>query len=284
MSGERGQSRSPDWRFAIGHCSTPFMAISILHMSTTEFEAAPPLKDPQTQRAQYLEATLQEHRQAVGSLDRTIADGASVTSLLLALDALSNLRGRSLQPYVPPTPWLMMCKGVMNVFRVGMSLLHDDESAAINQITSSGAKIADPATIFCEANRCRFPQLLVRHGDETDTDDEAYITTISFIGAIVNARETGDDTVAMITRRVIAYPILFPMRFVELVGQQHPRALGILAHYFAVARFSELSPWVGDAPRREILAIGTIMPTNLHHLLSWPLKMLDHPTPPAIGG
>lgn len=258
------------------------MAISILHMSFTEFEMLPPLKDPHTQRAKYLEATLQEHRQAIGSLDRTIVDAASITSLLLSLDALANLRGRLLQPYEAPTPWLMMCKGVMNVFRVGLGLLRDDETAIINQITSSSTNISDPASIFCEENRTRFPSLLIRRGNETDGDDEAYISTVSLIGAIVTANESGDEPIATTTRRVVAYPVLFPMRFVELVGQHVPRALAILAHYFAAARFSELSPWIGDTPRREILAISNFLPEEWQHLLAWPFEVLEQPTPPSL--
>lgn len=249
------------------------MALSILYLSLNNIPGPLPMDQLKVHRAHYVEATLQEHRKAIGIMDRDIADAASFTSVLLSLDAFASLRERPSHPYEPPIQWLYMCKGVMNVFRVAMDLVRDDPTARINIVSDRSASIVEPSVIFRESNRARFPYLMEMLGDETNEDQEAYASTVSFLGAIITAKEAGDDA-SMIARRVLVFPIMFPTRFVELLSENKPRALIILGHFFAIASFCCHSWWVGNTPEKEVQAISDHLGPQWQRFMSWPMEQV----------
>ena len=247
------------------------MTLSLRHMLCTGHQEFASREKLQVLHAQYLEATLQEYRAVVGTLTPALADAASFTSVVLSLDAFASLRDRSLRPYTAPVQWLQLCKGVMQVFRVTLRLLQDSPNANINKVVETSGGFVDPSKIMCEENRNRFPALLVRWPDETDEDHAAYVETVSYIGAIRSAREAGEHA-DIITRRLIVYPVLFPQRFVELLEEHKPHALVILAHFFALAVYNKRSPWIGETPANEILALAEFLTPEYHQELAWPLE------------
>ncbi len=253
------------------------MTLSLQHMLCTGFQDIVPLEKVEFHHAQYLEATLQEYRRVVGTLTPAVADAASFTSVVLSLDAFASLRDRNLTEYEAPVQWLQLCKGVTQVFRVTLGLLKGDSEAYINKIVATSGPFVEPSRILCEANRNQFPALLVRRRGDSDEDDAAYVETVSYVGAIQSAIEVGEH-MDITTRRLIIYPVLFPQRFVELLEEHRPRALVILAHFFAVAAHCQTSAWVGDNPKKEILALAGFLEPEYQHELAWPLSMVRQPS------
>lgn len=271
------------WRIVVPRLATKYdtllnaiMTLSLRHMLCTGYQGIAPLDRIQVLHAQYLEATLQEYRSTVGTLTTSIADAASFTSVVLSMDTFASLRDRDLSEYTAPVQWLQLCKGVMQVFRVTLELLKDNPGANINKIVETSGPFVEPANIMVKANRSRFPALLERRAGETDEDDAAYIETVSYIGAVQGAQEAG-ERIEAVTRRLIVYPVLFPQRFVELLSQHQPRALVILAHFFAVATHCQSSAWVGDTPSKEILALAEYLAPEYQHELAWPLSVVRQP-------
>ncbi|KAM3544712.1 hypothetical protein ARSEF1564_002441 [Beauveria bassiana] len=249
------------------------MTLSLRHMLCTGYQDIAPLDKIKLYHAQYLEATLQEYRKVVVTLTTAVADAASFTSVVLSLDAFASLRDRELGDYTAPVQWLQLCKGVTQVFRVTLQLLEGDVEANINKIVATSGPFVEPSKIMCEANRNQFPALLVRRPGDSDEDDAAYIDTVSYIGAIQSAADAGEHMDA-ITRRLVIYPVLFPQRFVALLDEHRPRALVILAHFFAVAAQCQASAWVGDIPKKEILALEEFLAPQYRHELAWPLSVV----------
>lgn len=252
------------------------MTLALRHMLCTGYQDIISLDKVQFHHAQYLEATVQEYQQVVGTLTPALADSASFTSVVLSLDAFASLRDRDLSPYTAPVQWLQLCKGVTQVFRITLQLVKDNPDASINKIVSTSGSFVEPSKILCEENRNRFPALLVRGFGDSAEDDQAYIDTVSYIGAMQNAIEGGEH-MDIITRRLIVYPVLFPQRFVALLDEHRPRALIILAHFFAVAAHCHTSAWVGDTPKKEIQALAKFLAPGYHHELEWPLSLLRQP-------
>ncbi|KAH8716009.1 hypothetical protein HC256_004797 [Beauveria bassiana] len=248
------------------------MTLSLRHMLCTGCQDIAPLDKIKLYHAQYLEATLQEYRKVVVTLTTAVADAASFTSVVLSLDAFASLRDREFGDYTAPVQWLQLCKGVTQVFRVTLQLLGGDAEANINKIVATSGPFVEPSKILCEANRNQFPALLVRRPEDSDEDDAAYIDTVSYIGAIQSAADAGEHMDA-ITRRLVIYPVLFPQRFVALLDEHRPRALVILAHFFAVAAHCQASAWVGDIPKKEILALEEFLAPQYRHELAWPLSV-----------
>ena len=96
---------------------------------------------------------------------------------------------------------------------------------------------------------------------------------MSLIGSIqiaIAAKEpTGDSR-----RRLLALPMLVTERFIELVEEQQPRALVVLAHYFALlVGFSSF--WqMGNAGQREIRGIRSVVPAEWLDLMRAPLHAI----------
>ncbi|OAR02069.1 hypothetical protein LLEC1_03391, partial [Akanthomyces lecanii] len=249
------------------------MTLSLRHMLCIGCQDIAPLEKIRLHHAQYLEATLQEYRTVVGTVTPAVADAASFTSVVLSLDAFASLRDRDLTEYTAPVQWLQLCKGVTQVFRVTLQLLKGDPEAYINKIVATSGSLVDPSEILSEANRNKFPALLVRQTGDSDEDHAAYVETVSYIGAVQSAVEAGENMNAT-TRRLIVYPVLFPQRFVELLDKHEPRALVILAHFFAVAAHCQTSAWIGDTPKKEVIALAGYLAPHHQHELAWPLSAM----------
>ena len=66
-------------------------------------------------------------------------------------------------------------------------------------------------------------------------------------------------------------------RFVDLVEEQRPRALVILANYFALMAMLRSFWWIGDSGPRELQAIIEVVPEEWQGLLRWPKQVLEEP-------
>ena len=218
------------------------LSVSALHLSKSESQDL----DLRAAHRRYLDLALRAHRKAVASFKVKSVDAVCFTSVLIVLDAFAALQDRVLgQPYEPPMQWLCMSNGAWNVFHLAWQF--DDSTAAVTAIIRSAFVLSDYDSLFSERNREEFPELLTPlagglseqdRGDNGDLDDretrEAYETTLSYIGSIkraVNAREHSLG----ICRWFLAFPVVVPGKMIELLEEKKPRALVVLAHYFALA-------------------------------------------------
>ena len=99
------------------------------------------------------------------------------------------------------------------------------------------------------------------------------------MGSIQSAIDRGEPVYA-IYRRVQSFPLLAPQRFIDFLGEQRPRALVIIAHFFATV--GQLPPvwWIGEGVggrestiQREIKAIQKVVPSEWASQLVWPLDI-----------
>ena len=75
-------------------------------------------------------------------------------------------------------------------------------------------------------------------------------------------------------RILLLFPYLVQKGFIDLVQEQRPRALVILAHYFGLlAQFKDI--WfIGDTASREVRAIQSALSKEWQDLMAWPLQKL----------
>ena len=98
-------------------------------------------------------------------------------------------------------------------------------------------------------------------------DQEAYKTTVSHVGGIWIAMK-GPETSAEIGKRLILFPFVVQSQFVDLIKDQQPRALAVLAHYFALLASFRGVWWIGNTGRREVQALATVLSGKWHDLMS----------------
>lgn len=249
------------------------LSISILYQCRVGAVGPKETERLRLRRAAYLEATYKEHRKAIGTLSKQIADGAAFTSMILTVDEFGRLGDRSLDPYEAPMQWLMMCRGSSEVLKCCLKLLADYPDAKIHTVTGVSSDMMHKLFAHRDRHLSQFSHLLEPVGDEGAEDQEAYKETLCCLGAIRSAKQDGEDAMA-IRRRIYAFPTLFPFRYIELLGQLKPRALVILAHYFAMSAYISQEWFVDQTPTREVLAISRFLSPELASLMDWPLATI----------
>ena len=103
--------------------------------------------------------------------------------------------------------------------------------------------------------------------------DEAYASTLSYIGSAKSAIKGGEKP-QTVCRVLMLFPYLIKRSFIDLIEEQRPRALVILAHYFGLLAHFKHIWFIGDTGSREIRAIQTVLSEEWQELMTWPLQML----------
>lgn len=224
----------------------------------------------------YLGLALREQRRAVAQLNIYSADAVCFTSVLITIIALASLEGRPLEPYTAPMQWLEMASGSLNILSTSIMSIKDDPSAKIMMIVKGVPDLSDNNELYNAQNRADFSEILSRDRGSEDWDEEvqeAYEKTLSYIGSIKRAISNGEHTMAIL-RRVFAFAMHIPRRFIKLVQEQRPRALVVLAHYFALATKPGYVWYIGDVPHREVVGIQKALPDEWRDQMRWPLAMV----------
>ena len=255
------------------------LAFSAIHIAKTS-------SSPTEQREfmdvfhKYLDLGLQEHRRDVDNLCREKANAVCVTSSLVRNCMQAMFQDRDLVPYSPPSQYLHMSNGSGNVFKTAWSWVSEDKTCLAWRLGTTGPDLSDLKELFGEKKRKGFTHLLHRSPADVkfepwDTETQsAYELTLSFIGGIQIAVDDGERPEHTF-RRIIAFPMFIPKRFIELVEERQPRALVFLAHYFSFLSRLRGIWWVGDAGRREIGAIQEVLESPWVEQLDWPLKKME---------
>ncbi|MCJ1399122.1 hypothetical protein MMC11_002324 [Xylographa trunciseda] len=259
-------------------------ALAALHLSRLEPDNAEVIDAYRN----YLGLALQKHRADVSELSKTNSDAACLTSSLIRLYAFAVLQERPLSPYTPPTQFLYMTSGALMVFHEAWDSIADDESSIAVQIVKNTTIWSEGEASFEDSwraplharNGLGLSHLMRRDVTEDPPEpwdleiQEAYQSTVNYIGSIQIAITAG-EAAEHVLRRLLLFPVLIPKRFIDLVAEQHPRALVVLAHYFAlIARFQHIW-WIGDGGRREVRGIQTALPAEWSGMMSWPLSATE---------
>ena len=226
----------------------------------------------------YLNMALCEHHKDIANLNVDNVDFVCLASTLLRVYGLVKLQDRPLQPYMPPIEWLRMTGTSVAVFRKANRLVQNRPESVAMKIMASVSHFLDDerkdsyGEAFVHLMQRRDPHELVEEWDtETQT---AYRFTLNSLGSIWKSVGSGGPP-AGVSRRLIAFPLLLTRRFVDMVEEQRPRALVILAHYFAMLAMLRGFWWIGDTGPREVHAIADVVPAEWRSHLSWPMQIME---------
>ncbi|KAF4451576.1 C6 finger domain-containing protein [Fusarium austroafricanum] len=227
----------------------------------------------------YVNMAIHEHHKEVAEISAQNVEYICLTSSMLRVHSFVQLQGRSLQPYTAPIDWLRISNTSKILFRSAWDLVKDKpESVAHEMVKSVSTWLIDREN---EELRQDLKHLLRReepHELEEPWDsetEEVYATTLNLIGGIWRAMKDKQCPATSIGRRVVIFPMMLRKQFADFVEELRPRALVILAHYFALLSMLGKFWWVGDSGFREIQAISQILPEHWQRLLDWPKKILQ---------
>jgi hypothetical protein len=82
-----------------------------------------------------------------------------------------------------------------------------------------------------------------------------------------------------IRNRILGFAATVSRRFVELIGQHDPRALVIIACFFALTRAVDDVWWLQGVAKREVNGIFGILPQEWWPKMEWALRVANHDGP-----
>lgn len=273
----------PELSLAHDHLQYMMHAYSAAYLART----LPDNRDVVNTNQVYLALALRSQQRAVASISCENCVAVLYTAFLHFSHTFTSLWQRSTEPYTAPTEWMRVGKGVQAVIITAINTLKGSPSSSSSmpsQLPQSFAitqrnvpPIFQREVLLAKGNLSFLPPtaLLDYTTDASPTSPDAqtaYEEALRYIGSMYLAVATGEPVFALV-RRCMAFPIFVPALFVDLVAEQQPRALVILAMFFALMTKAHSVWWIGDIPRREVLAIQRIVPQEWQGAMEWPLEV-----------
>ncbi|KAJ6442276.1 2,6-dihydropseudooxynicotine hydrolase [Purpureocillium lavendulum] len=203
----------------------------------------------------YLAMALREHQASLQAISAQNVDDICMTSSLLR--------------------WLMICGTAIALYEKAWDVVQKrPDSLAYKLIRSPYALEYDVQ----ENKRIppTFDALLTREKGDADPWDpeslDAYRQASYLLGIVQCAMQEGEPD-GHVCRLLVCFPMIVRRRLFDLVNERQPRALALLAYYFAFLHSYEHIWWIGPAPAQEVLAIADELSTHARWLpvLRWPL-------------
>lgn len=170
-----------------------------------------------------------------------------------------------------------MCRGAGAAFRNAMCMT-TPSSPSLDALVFAPPLLDDLESLFSVHNRTPLHYILNQDvpGGDIPWDEmtaEAYRKALSYIGSMKQAIADGEQDMSL-CRRLGGFGLMVPQPFVEFVEEGRPRALVVLAHYFAVAALLEGVWWVGGTGRREIKRIAERLDGEWLGMIQGPLELI----------
>lgn len=245
------------------------LALSAFHLH----KSAPDDRELLLAHRLYTGLAFREHRKGVALLSSETADAVCYASTALLIVAFALLQDRPLDPWTPPMEWISMARGSGSVFGAVFDRKNNFRISKIMPIVEAKPDLTDATVIFATDNRRGLDYLLRQDLSNELWDQEtqeAYERAVSYIGGVRIAVEGGEHQLET-CRRMMAFAMLGPKKFYSFVEEYRPRALVILAHFFAI--YSRLRDiwWIGNIAQTEIQGIYRILSPEWQELMKGPL-------------
>ncbi|KAI1080339.1 C6 finger domain-containing protein [Whalleya microplaca] len=235
--------------------------------------------DVEAASVKYFSMAVREHTKELSQLSKDTVDTVCLTSSLMRLVAFVRLHGRSLQPYTPPWQWLVVTRTSISTFQEAWRLQGIAPDSVAFQLMKFTRHIHNDASMANPKSSGRLEHLVhcvdSTHGSEPwDPEIEAaYENACGHICRALDAIEA-DGLSNDACRMLIMFPMLAHRRYVELVQASIPRALVILAHYFALLGKYDRYWWIKDTGNHEVRGIAGALTDEWLSFMKWPLETI----------
>ncbi|CAN8099906.1 unnamed protein product [Discula destructiva] len=252
-------------------------------------------------RQSYFLSALHAQREQVAGLCAENAEPVCFGALLITVCSFAMLKERDLsdpqqQPYQPPLEWLQLGRGAGTALWQSVEAIvkesRERAHPALMAIATTYPYFGRDQSYFAPAMRAHFPGVLSPHlppGDDDtarvdekeDETREAYEKALSYVGSIQRGIDDGEP-LYVLARRIQTFALLAPPRFIGLLALRRPRALVVLAHFWAAVSQVKGVWWLGEADSlaadstavREIRAIRDALPKEWMGTMVWPLDQV----------
>ncbi|RDL38403.1 uncharacterized protein BP5553_02743 [Venustampulla echinocandica] len=258
----------PTIAYGAQHLMDAILAVSALHL-----RALHP-NDQTLVRAShgYMASALAQYSSLLTQgLSELNAEALFSTSALIAFQASASRRFEDLdRGYSLPLAWFHSFQGVKTVVMASWQWLRKSDRVfpIINSQHALSLNLDPQRRLFfapilegLDEQLCSLPENLV-----VETR-QAYEHAVAFLNW---AHQTP------IRNRILGFAATVSRRFVELMAQKDPRALVIVACFFALTRIVDDVWWLQGVAKREVNGIFGMLPREWLPKMEWPLKIANH--------
>ena len=255
------------------HLMDALLAVSALHMRALQPE------DSSLARAShaYMASTLSQYSGHLrGGLSELNAEALFATAALIAFQSSASRRfeeelveGR----YILPFAWFHSFQGVKTVVMTSWQWLRNSDRV-FHIINGQPALFLDldperklffaPLLEGMEEQVALLPKYL--HSETR----QAYIHAVAFLNWAHQSP---------VRNRILGFAATVSRRFVELLDSYDPRAMVIVACFFALTKVVDEVWWLQGVARREVNGIFSILSQEWWSKMEWPLKIANHEGP-----
>ena len=240
----------------------------------------------------YFSLALQAHNEAVSNLNASNVESVALTYMLISILTFYPRRQGQKAPCLPQR--VIIANGGGVTFRETWSRVRQVPQSSAWQIVRPSPQFLEallgsiekdpidgrmiyPAEAIPEPLKHILDQKLPEREDwETERWDEttvrAYGEALSYIGAIYRALQAQENQ-WMVCRRFMGFCPMLSSRFIELVRAHEPRALVVMAHYYALTKGMKNIWWIKDLAYREVMEILSMLPERWKSMIQWPLEL-----------
>jgi hypothetical protein len=230
----------------------------------------------------YLAMALHEHKQEVAELSESNFEGVCLTSHLLRVCTFATLRFRNRSPYTPPLEWILITGTTQALFNKAWAIILAHPESVVAGMMMSTPIIYNAQERFGEDQRKGLEYILGRDAEDVASEpwdmeiQDAYETTLSYIGGILLLLNPNDGkfNINEARRRMVIFPMAVKKKFLDLTQEDRPRAMVIMAYYFAILIIEKLW-WVGDVGKLEVQGIVRSLPAKWLKMVEWPLRVVE---------
>ncbi|KAL6910771.1 hypothetical protein GGI43DRAFT_391091 [Trichoderma evansii] len=230
----------------------------------------------------YLAMAVHEHTKDIAELSELNFESVFLTTHLLRVCMFAMLRFRNRSPYTPPLEWILTTGTTQGLFNKAWHIIvAHPESIAARMVTSSPI-IYDNEERFGVSQRQGLEYILERDAEDEATEpwdpeiQDAYESTLSYLGGVLQLLNPNSEkfNVNDARRRMVIFPMAVKKKFLDLTQEARPRAIVIMAYYFAILVI-ETTWWVGDVRSLEVRAIAESLPAKWLKMVEWPLRVVE---------
>ena len=222
----------------------------------------------------YMASALAHYSSSLNSgLSAFNAEAIFATSALIAFQASASRRfevDQEARGYTLPLSWFHSFQGVKTVVMASWQWLRNSEK--VMTIINGQPPLAldlspDGRSFFAPILEGLDEQLKLIPESRRLEVRQAYEHSVAFLNW---AHEKPERP------RILSFAATVSKKFVELIAQQDPRALVIIACFFAMTRMVDKTWWLQGVAKREVMGLFSLLPEEWWPKMDWPVTIANY--------
>ncbi|KAF1814985.1 hypothetical protein P152DRAFT_456024 [Eremomyces bilateralis CBS 781.70] len=171
--------------------------------------------------------------------------------------------------YELPLQWFQTGQGVGAVVRSAGKYIAGTPIGLLVEGLPHKQPECEPVEMLAPLKAVFFPETTPKSPAEVNPDDMCLNMVFRYIESMYRGLLKG-EAIRITRRRILVFPTILSRRYIDLLRAHDPRALTLLAYYFAGMKVVEQHWWIKGRADHEILGIIDLLPQEWRMQCVWP--------------